>query len=93
MTRGIHTADIHLTPDDPERMDALRTVLERAENNDVDVVTIGGDLFDSDVAAEQLRESLRELFSDRSYPILTIPGNHDADAFRSNLFFGESFTV
>ena len=91
MARILHTADIHLTPDADERQEALETVLSQADATDVDLVTIGGDLFDSDVAAEQLRESLRELFSDCSYPILTIPGNHDADAFRSNLFFGESF--
>ncbi|GAB7011657.1 metallophosphoesterase family protein [Halorubrum trueperi] len=92
MVRILHTADIHLTADAAEREAALETVLSRADTSDVDLVTIGGDLFDSDVAAERRRDSLRELFSDRSYPILTIPGNHDADAFRSNLFFGESFT-
>lgn len=92
MVRILHTADVHLTPDADERQAALERILSQADANDVDLVTIGGDLFDNDIAAEQLRDSLRELFSDRSYPILTIPGNHDADAFRSNLFFGESFT-
>ncbi|MDZ5811760.1 DNA repair exonuclease [Halorubrum sp. AD140] len=92
MVRILHTADIHLRPDAEERHAALETVLSQADAADVDLVTIGGDLFDSDVASEQLRDSLRELFSDRSYPILTIPGNHDVDAFRRNLFFGESFT-
>jgi DNA repair exonuclease SbcCD nuclease subunit len=91
MVRVLHTADIHLAPDADEREAALDTVLSRADAKDVDLVTIGGDLFDSEVAAEQLRETLRELFSDRPYPILTIPGNHDADAFHSNLFFGEQF--
>lgn len=91
MVRVLHTADIHLTPDADERRTALETVLSRADSDNVDLVTIGGDLFDSEVAAEQSRDTLRELFSDRSYPILTIPGNHDAEAFRSNLFFGEAF--
>ena len=91
MTRILHTADIHLDSIAEERHAALDSVLEDASNADVDLVTIGGDLFDSELAAEQLRESLRELFSNRSYPILTIPGNHDASAYRSNLFFGDSF--
>lgn len=91
MVQILHTSDIHLTPDAKERHTALETVLSRADAIDADLVTIGGDLFDSDVAAERLRDSLRTLFSDRSYPILTIPGNHDAEAFRSNLFFGEAF--
>lgn len=92
MVRILHTADVHLTPAADDRQNALETILSRADSEDVDLVTIGGDLFDSTVAAEQLRESLRGLFSNRAYPILTIPGNHDEDAFRSNLFFGESFT-
>jgi DNA repair exonuclease SbcCD nuclease subunit len=91
MVQILHTADVHLDPDADERQAGLEAVLSQADAKDVDLVTIGGDLFDSEVAAEQLRETLRELFSDRSYPILTIPGNHDADAFRSNLFFGEAF--
>lgn len=93
MVRLLHTADVHLTPDAEERTDGLETVLARADSEDVDLVTIGGDLFDSDVAAEQLRELLRTLFTDRDYPILTIPGNHDVDAFRANLFFGEAFVA
>jgi DNA repair exonuclease SbcCD nuclease subunit len=91
MVRILHTADVHLTPDADERQAALETILSQADASNVDAVTIGGDLFDSEGAAEQLRETLRGLFSDRDYPILTIPGNHDIDAFRSNLFFGESF--
>jgi exonuclease SbcD len=92
MVRILHTADVHLTPEADERQAALTTVLSQADAAGVDAVTIGGDLFESEAAAEQLRDTLRGLFSERDYPILTIPGNHDADAFRSNLFFGESFT-
>lgn len=91
MVRILHTADVHLTPDADERQAALTSVLSEADASDVDAVTIGGDLFESEAAAEQLRDTLRGLFSERDYPILTIPGNHDAEAFRSNLFFGESF--
>lgn len=91
MVRLLHTADVHLDPASPERREGLEEVLSMADSEGVDVVTIGGDLFDSEVAAEALRDSLRELFSEREYPILTIPGNHDADAFRGNLVFGENF--
>ncbi len=87
----LHTADVHLDPSAQTRQNGLEKVLDLADERGVDVVTIGGDLFDSEVAAEDLRDSLRELFSDREYPILTIPGNHDADAFRGNLVFGENF--
>lgn len=94
MTLVLHTADIHLTPDDQERMDALRSLLDLAEQEEVDVVTIGGDLFDQPESVEQLRTDLRnDLFSDRSFQILLIPGNHDIEAYRGDVFFGDSCTV
>ena len=93
MTRILHTADVHLDPDAPERRDALAAVLETADAAAVDAVTIGGDCFDSASAADDLRGDLRSLFADRDYPVIAIPGNHDADAFRADLFFGEAFTA
>ena len=64
MTRLLHTADVHLRADAPERLDALRECLVLAESTAVDVVTIGGDLFDSPEDAEALRPTLRnELFA------------------------------
>lgn len=91
MARLLHTADVHLAADHPERQAALEELLDVAEAEDADLVTIGGDLFDSDRDSEELRPTLRQLFSDRPYHVLTIPGNHDEAAFRSDLLFGESF--
>jgi len=94
MTRVLHTADVHLTPDYPERKKGLRTLLERAESSDIDVVTIGGDLFDQPESMEQLRTDLRnDLFTDRSFDIILIPGNHDIEAYRGDVFFGDACTV
>lgn len=91
MTRVVHTADVHLHPDHPERYAALEAVLDRATDAETDLVTVGGDLFDSEAAAEALRPDLRETFEDRPFEVLAIPGNHDADAFRDDVFFGPSF--
>lgn len=91
MVRLLHTADVHLSPDASEREAALAAVLETATEADVDALTVGGDLFDSELAAEQLRERLRERFSGLGFPVVTIPGNHDEAAFGSDLFFGENF--
>ncbi|QKY19699.1 metallophosphoesterase [Halolamina sp. CBA1230] len=94
MTRVLHTADVHLTPDYPERKDGLRKLLNRAETGDIDVVTIGGDLFDQPEGMEQLRTDLRnDLFTDRSFEIVLIPGNHDLEAYRGDVFFGDACTV
>lgn len=91
MTKVLHTADVHLSSDRPERRDALDTVLEVAVSEEVDLLTIGGDLFDSEIDTDELRGDLRERFSDLPFSIIAIPGNHDEEAFREDLFFGEDF--
>lgn len=94
MTRILHTADVHLTPDDPERDEALRALLNRAKEKNIDVVTIGGDLFDQPDSMERLRTDLRnDLFFDQSFEIILIPGNHDIEAYRGDVFFGDACTV
>lgn len=89
----LHTADVHLRGDDPRTVEALREVLSEAEENDVDLLTIGGDLFDSPQDAEALRPELRELLNDNPFQILAIPGNHDEDVYRQNLRFGNDLKI
>lgn len=91
MTKILHTSDVHLAVDHPERLEALREVLILAEQEDAELLTISGDLFDSGEDAEQLRPDLRDEFSDRGYRILSIPGNHDHEAYRGDLHFGTDF--
>ena len=94
MTTVVHTADVHLQTDTQPRLDALEAVLQRAEAADADVLTIGGDLFDRPADVDNMRTELRNrYFSDRPFEILLIPGNHDIEAFRDDLFFGDSCTV
>lgn len=91
MARILHTSDLHLSADDERRLAGLDHLLEVAASQDVQLLTIAGDLFDSEEAAERLRPRLRERFSDRDYRILAISGNHDADAFEGDLHFGSDF--
>ncbi|MFW6153243.1 MAG: metallophosphoesterase family protein [Halobacteriota archaeon] len=94
MAAILHTADVHLRRDEPERMAALRAVVELAESLDVDALTIGGDLFDRPRDVEALRSELRnDLFTDRGFEIVLIPGNHDLEAFRDDTFFGDACRV
>lgn len=94
MTTLVHTADVHLRPDAEERLDALEAVLEVATGLEADVLTIGGDLFDRPADVETLRSDLRNrLFTDLPFEVLLIPGNHDVEAFRGDLFFGDACTV
>lgn len=94
MTEVIHTADVHVDTTHDERLEALKHLLQLAEKRGVEVVTIGGDLFDHPEDLDQLRPTFRNnLFADRPFEILLIPGNHDDAAFRGDIFFGNSCTV
>lgn len=91
--RILHTADLHLQKDDEKTLEGLAAVLKKANDEDVDLVTIGGDLFDTEEDAEVLRADLREMFTDLPFQVLAIPGNHDAEAFRENTDFGPDIDV
>lgn len=94
MATLVHTADIHLRPESEERLDALAEVLSVAEAEEAEVLTIGADLFDQPENVDQLRSELRtEYFSDLPFEVLLIPGNHDVEAYRGDLLFGDSCTV
>lgn len=72
----------------------MREVLNVARKNKVDVVTISGDLFESEEDAEALRPELRtKLFSGNEFQIIAIPGNHDREAYRKNLDFGSDLRI
>ncbi|MFW6138455.1 MAG: metallophosphoesterase family protein [Spirochaetota bacterium] len=85
----LHTSDLHLKEDCPERMEAAVHILKLAKKESVDLVVIAGDTFDSDVSANRLRGRLREMFSGNPFQIMIIPGNHDQLAFQENLEFGD----
>lgn len=91
MTRLFHTADVHLDTQTPERLAAFETILDAAEQQDARAVTVGGDLFEDQRAAEELRSDIRDVCADRDITIVAIPGNHDAGAFRGNRYYGEAF--
>jgi len=89
----LHTSDLHLSEDKPKTIMALDELLRLANERSVDLMTIGGDLFDSVEDAEALRSELRSKFSNNSFDILSIPGNHDIEAYALNLDFGPDITV
>ena len=94
MVRILHTSDVHLSSRNPRTLEALSEVLNVARKNEVDALTISGDLFESVEDAEVLRPGLRtEFFSGNNFEIFVIPGNHDSEAYRKNLDFGSDFRV
>lgn len=89
----VHTADVHLASNHPERMDALKEVLEVCREEEADLLLITGDLFDQNVNVEEVKTDLRPLFSSNSFDTLVIPGNHDNSAFRQEDYFGDDIEV
>jgi len=84
----LHTADWHLGKrlDRYMRLDEQRDVLDeliaRADELEIDVVIVAGDLFDSfnpsSEAIELLYKSLKRLSKNGSRPVVAIAGNHDS---------------
>jgi DNA repair protein SbcD/Mre11 len=93
MTKLLHTADVHLQQVGDERWQALLAVLEQAEQLKVEALTIGGDLFDQNFNAHDIRDQLRAVFADRSFQTIILPGNHDARSFQQGFYFGQNVTV
>ncbi len=91
--RLLVTADVHLNPDHPERLEALREVVGKSREHDVDHLLVAGDLFDRAADVEELKSEVRELFSDNSFHTFVIPGNHDADSYRDEDYFGDDVDV
>jgi exonuclease SbcD len=89
----LHTADIHLTAHGDERWQALEGLIALGKGERIDLFVISGDLFDRGISAEELRPSLRALFSDTGFKICLIPGNHDSDAYAGGMYFGENVVI
>lgn len=89
----VHTADVHLSSGHPERLEALKEVLDLCREEEADLLLITGDLFDANVNVEDLKTELRPLFSDNDFDTLLIPGNHDRSAFRQEDHFGKDIQL
>lgn len=89
----LHTSDIHLKEDSPERLDAFRKILSVATAEQVDLLVIAGDMFNSEEDADKLRNKLRNMLSGNSFKVLIIPGNHDQFAFRGDVNYGSDVTA
>jgi len=92
MVRFIHTSDIHLDTSfsgagfpsqlGNKKREAIRgtfrRILEDARQNDVDLILIAGDLFESERVTPDTVEYLRQQF-EKAHPvrIFIAPGNHD----------------
>jgi exonuclease SbcD len=91
MLKILHTADWHLGKrlQEYSRLDEQRLVLEEicqiADRENVDLILLAGDIFDSfnpvHEAVELLYKTLRKLSKNGNRPIIAISGNHDSTQF------------
>lgn len=77
----LHTADLHLAADHPERWDALEALAEAAAERGVDALLVAGDLLDEGEDHAALRSRVREVLDDLPCPTVLLPGNHDLAAY------------
>ena len=89
----LHTSDVHLKEFKDERWDTLVKLLEIGTKEHIEIFAISGDLFDKEYIADELRPNLRNIFSNNGFNILILPGNHDSDAYKSGLYYGEDVII
>lgn len=88
MPRILHTADLHLAEDRPERWSALEAVLELAVEHRADLLLVAGDLLDRAEDHTALRPRIRELLDGAPCPACLLPGNHDVSAYGAGQDWG-----
>lgn len=87
----LHTADWHLGKKldkysrFEEQVQVMREICEIADREDVDIVIVAGDLFDSIhpsiEAVELYYKTLKRLSNEGTRPVIAIAGNHDSPSF------------
>ncbi len=77
----LHTADLHLAADRPERWDALDALAATAADREVDALLVAGDLLDRGEDHAALRSRIREALDAVPCPVVLLPGNHDREAY------------
>lgn len=81
MPRIFHFADLHLSAEPSEReycLGVLAAICDLAREQNADLVSIGGDLFNTFADIAPLREAVAELLRSSGAPALFLPGNHEA---------------
>jgi DNA repair exonuclease SbcCD nuclease subunit len=97
--RIVHCADVHLETTFADTRggstrrkalaDAFARIIDEAIARDADVLTVGGDLYESERAGPQTLRFLYEQFARFAKPVYVAPGNHDPHASGSLLARGD----
>lgn len=88
--RILHTADLHLRQDKPERLQALEHIVRMVQSHPCDALVIAGDLFDDAAQATAMRSVVRTLLERAEVPVYIAAGNHDEDAYSRAADYGRN---
>ena len=105
--RILHTADLHLGAEyksfqqrsfdlQQEAFNALEKLVDYVINpsNEIDILIIAGDLFDSHQPDRPLVEKVRNLLSkvtDKNIKLYILPGNHDSYSYKNSIYRTTTF--
>lgn len=89
----LHTADIHLREYCDDRWNTLQKLIEIGKKEKIEIFVLSGDLFDKDIDAQSLTPKIRAIFSNTGFKIVIIPGNHDSDSYKTNIYFGDDAII
>ncbi len=89
----LHTADIHLREYCDDRWNTLQKLIEIGKKEKIEIFALSGDLFDKDIDAQSLTLKIRAIFSNTGFKIVIIPGNHDSDSYKTNIYFGDDAII
>jgi DNA repair protein SbcD/Mre11 len=81
--RLLHTSDVHVgeygwdEEKEPACLAALRSTVELASREQVDLVIVVGDLFDHNRVKQPIIDAAAAILSGFAGPVVVLPGNHD----------------
>ena len=89
----LHTSDIHIYREGDDRWKALEEVVWLCNEENIDVLVIAGDMFDSNIDGIKLVPNVRKLFDKISSFVIILPGNHDYSVFQKGHYWGDKVKV
>ena len=92
MAKFIHTADLHIRGERPDRIDILENIMEVAKSLGADGLIISGDLFDKKGYSQSVRLAVRAVFEKYGdINVFVIPGECDYEYYPND--FGYNVKV
>ena len=87
------TADIHISPDHPERLKSLEKLFTAAGKEKYETIIIAGDLFDKEKIDESFSGFNKLINEHPGISVIVIPGNHDFETKQKYFSSSDNFKL